>query len=68
MFRHEEEHKPKLLSPDFPGGVGVFHMKGWGPKSSVCPSKPGKSNFFDGICRDLYCDREEKRGKPRNPH
>ena len=22
-------------------------MKGWGPKSSVCPSKPGKSNFFD---------------------
>ena len=23
-------------------------MNGWGPKSSVCPSKPGKSNFFGG--------------------
>ena len=34
-------------------GVGVFHTKGWGPKSSVCPSKPGKSNFFGGISRDF---------------
>ena len=37
--------------------MGVFHVKGWGPKSSVCPSKPGKSNFFGrdipGFCRDL---------------
>ena len=28
-------------------------MKGWGPKSSVCPSKPGKPNFFGGISRDF---------------
>ena len=32
-------------------------MKGWGPKSSVCPSKPGKSNFWGrdiaGFCRDI---------------
>ena len=28
-------------------------MNGWGPKSSVCPSKPGKSNFFGGISRDF---------------
>ena len=28
-------------------------MKGWGPKSSICPSKPGKSNFFGGISRDF---------------
>ena len=28
-------------------------MKGWRPKSSVCPSKPGKSNFIDGISRDF---------------
>ena len=28
-------------------------MKGWGPKSSVRPSKPGKSNFFGGISRDF---------------
>ena len=44
------EHKSKLLSPIFYGGVGVFHVKGWGPKSSVCPSKPGESNFFGGLC------------------
>ena len=37
----------------FSGGVGVFHTKGWGPKSSVCPSKPGKSNFLGGISRDF---------------
>ena len=28
-------------------------MKEWGPKSSVCPSKPGTSNFFSGISRDF---------------
>ena len=29
--------------------VWVYHAKGWGPKSSVCPSQPGKSNFLGGI-------------------
>ena len=48
-----KEHKPKLLSPDIFGGVGVFHVKGWGAKSSVCPSKPGKSNVLGGISRDF---------------
>ena len=28
-------------------------MKGWGPKSSICPSKPRESNFFGGISRDF---------------
>ena len=28
-------------------------MKGWGPKRSVCPSKPGKPNFFGGISWDF---------------
>ena len=28
-------------------------MNGWGPKSSVRPSKPGKSTFFGGISRDF---------------
>ena len=32
-------------------------MKGWGPKSSVSPSKPRESNFFwrdiPGFCRDI---------------
>ena len=49
----KKEPKPKLLSPIFSGGVGVFHVKGWGPKSSVCPSKPRESNFFGGISRDF---------------
>ena len=49
----KKEPKPKLLSPIFSGGRGVFHMNGWGPKSSVCPSKPGKSNFLGGISRDF---------------
>ena len=35
------------------GGVGVFHVKGWGPKSWVCPSKPRETKLFGGICRDL---------------
>ena len=28
-------------------------MRGLGPKSSVCPSKPGKPNFSGGISRDF---------------
>ena len=32
-------------------------MKGWGPKSSVCPSASGKPNFFgrdiSGFCWDI---------------
>ena len=30
-----------------------FRVKGWGAKSSVCPSKAGITNFFGGISRDL---------------
>ena len=30
---------------------GGLPREGWGPKSWVCPSKPGKSNFFGGISR-----------------
>ena len=37
----------------FSGGVGVFHAKGWGKRSSVWTSKLGKSNFFGGISRDF---------------
>ena len=42
-----------LLVRIFSGGVGVLHVKGWGPKSSVCPLKTGKPNFFCGISRDF---------------
>ena len=44
---------PNVLVRIFSGGVGVFHVKVWGPKSWVCPLKPGKSNFLGGICRDF---------------
>ena len=37
---------PNFLVRIFSSGVEVFHMKGRGPKSSVCPSKPGTSNFL----------------------
>ena len=39
------------------GGMGVFHARGWGPKSSVCPSKPRETKLFSGVswdfCRDV---------------
>ena len=28
-------------------------MEGWGPKSSVCPSKPRKTKLFGRISRDF---------------
>ena len=28
-------------------------MNGWGPKSSIRPSKPGKSNFLGGVSGDF---------------
>ena len=31
-------------------------MKGWGPKSLVCPSKPKETNIFGGISRDSCQD------------
>ena len=49
----KKEPKPKLFGPDILGWGGVFHVKGRGPKSSVCPLKPGKPNFFGGISRDF---------------
>ena len=51
----KNEPKPKLLGPDiFRWGWGSSTWRGGGPKSSVCPSKPGKSrNFFGGISRDF---------------
>ena len=33
--------------------MGVFHVKGCGPKSSVCPSKPRETKFFGWISRDF---------------
>ena len=44
---------PNFLVRIFSSGVGVFHVNGWGPKSLICPSKPGRSNFLGGISRDF---------------
>ena len=51
-FQGREGTQPKLLGPDIyiyisSGGVFflLFYVKGWGPKSSVCSSKPGKPNL-----------------------
>ena len=57
-FSSKNQARKKGTNPNiwvriFSGGVGVFHTKGWGPRSSVCPSKPGKSNFLGGISRDF---------------
>ena len=35
------------------GGAGVFRVKGWGPKSSVCPLKTRETKFFGGISWDF---------------
>ena len=55
LYHQGRKRSPNLnfLVRIFSGGVGVFHVKGWGPKSSVWPSKPGRSNFLGGISRDF---------------
>ena len=47
---------PNFLVRISSGGVRVFHVKGWGPKSSVCPSKPRETNLFGGISRGFGRD------------
>ena len=49
----ERNPNPNFLVRISSGRVGVKNVKGWGPKSSVCPSKPGKPNFSGGISRDF---------------
>ena len=41
---------PNFLVQISSGGV---HAKGWGPKNSVCPSKPREAKVFGGISRDF---------------
>ena len=56
----KKEPKPNFLVRIFSSGVRVFHVNGWGPKSSICPSKPGKSNFLGGISRGRPKPRTSK--------
>ena len=45
----KKEAKPNFLVRISSGGVGVFHLKGWGPRSSACPSKPRETKFLRDI-------------------
>ena len=60
LERPLEEYAPLGVRPinifiPGPGGVGVFHVKGWGPKSSVCPLKPRNTKqMFGGISRNFW--------------
>ena len=44
-------------------------MKGWGPKSSVCPPKPMETKLFSGISRTFagISRAPEKFEKNKNP-
>ena len=59
----KKEPKPKLFGPDISSGVGVFHVNGWGPKSSIRPSKPGKFNLLG---RDIPGFAGISRGRPKS--
>ena len=56
LVREEKEPKPKLFVPDiFRLGRGL-HAQGWGPKSSICASKPVNQTFgrdIPGFCWDI---------------
>ena len=58
-FFQARKRNPNLnfLVRIFSGGGVVFHVKGWGPKSSVCLSKPRKIKVFwrdiPGFCWDI---------------
>ena len=56
LIREERKNNPNLnfLVRISSGGVRVFHVKGWGPKSSVCLSKPRESKLFGGSSWDFF--------------
>ena len=48
----KKEHNPNFWVQTSSGGVRVLHTwSGWGPKSSVCPSKPTQTKPFGRISR-----------------
>ena len=54
--------KPNFSVQICSGGVGVFYPKGWGPKSSVRPSKPSETKLLGGISREFCRDIPQKSG------
>ena len=55
--QQKKEHKPKLLGPDIFRGVGIFHMKGWWPKSPRMSLETRETKLsgrdIQGFCRDI---------------
>ena len=51
LFRKKTNPNPNFLVRICSGGVGVFHVKGCGPKSSAFPSKPRKTKLLARISR-----------------
>ena len=49
----KNEPKSNFLVQISSGGVGVFSVKGWGPRSSICPSKPRETKHLGGISWDF---------------
>ena len=56
MQARKRNPNPNFLVRISSDGMGVFRVKGWGPKSSVCPSKHRETKLFGGISRDLWRD------------
>ena len=61
LFADNLKARRKSPNPNFfvrisSGGVGFFYVKGWGPKRSVCPSKPREIKLFGRISRDFAWD------------
>ena len=50
----ERNPNPKFLVRMSSGGVGVFHVKGWGPKSSVCSSETQGNQLLSGISQVFF--------------
>ena len=53
LFMCQLQGRKRNLNPNFlvrisSGGVGVFHARGWGPKSSLRPSKPRETKLLAG--------------------
>ena len=51
---HTVQARERSTNPDFwirmsSGGVGVFHVNGWGQKVWSCPSKPRETKLLGGI-------------------
>ena len=56
-LRHEEEHKPELLSPDISGGIGVFLRERVGTKKFGMSLETREiKKCFGGMSRDFCQD------------